>query len=420
MCAYRSFVISAIVFLLSSCSAIPALSARPFRAAFIGDPQVNDSVEMEYARRSVYKELAARKDIDLCIFLGDLVNDNMELLRETKGIIDSLPFPCLCIPGNHDRDTYRDGVHAEKNIWKGCSPNLAGSPDHRRGLVFWKRTFGYIDTSFVHGGLRFILMNNVRAASRGMADYEGGFSEAQKHWLDSLLNMGASLYVLVTHIPFSQTKGRDSVSAMIPDMSRMLFVSGHTHSVARHCISAEGLPASSEQACELIAGATCGSWWRGVKDAEGVPYALQNCGSPRGYFIADFRNGGKYSLEYKCIGGPSFRKASVHADSSGVIVNVFGGAEEGAVVLRTGCSRTRCTRYSDTAPEVGEIIDYNSSASREYRRAHRDEFIPLRHKDSPHLWRGEGVRIKPGRKIVVRYRDAHSRFRQTFPPVQEY
>ena len=62
------------------------------RVALVGDPQVDNAVEMGYARRSIYKELAGRGDIDICLFLGDLVNDDMALLPESLNVIDSLPL----------------------------------------------------------------------------------------------------------------------------------------------------------------------------------------------------------------------------------------------------------------------------------------------------------------------------------------
>ena len=68
---------------------------RVLRVALVGDPQVDDSTEMGYARRSVYRELQGRRDLDMCVFLGDLVNDNMALLPESVGVIDSLPYQVL-------------------------------------------------------------------------------------------------------------------------------------------------------------------------------------------------------------------------------------------------------------------------------------------------------------------------------------
>jgi hypothetical protein len=260
-------------------------------------------------------------------------------------------------------------------------------------------------------------MNNVRHSDSGMTDYVGGFTETQKHWLDSVLNVGApALTVLATHIPFSQMKGRDSVLALVPEATRMLYVSGHTHYVSRD----ESVP-------ELIVGATCGSWWRGIKDTDGIPYALQSCGSPRGYFIADFHSDGRYDLSYKCVGRPASEQLSAWAipDDSDtcsyrLCVNVFGGSTDGIVRVRVprrgrgACGKSYlCERSNTTAPEVEKVIRFNASLSREYRRTHRTEFIPLRRKPSPHIWKTTATFSGPEPAYVnVIYRDAHMRIRQ--------
>lgn len=383
---------------------------RVLRVALVGDPQVNDPTEMGYARRSVYRELRGRRDLDMCIFLGDLVNDNMSLLPESVGVVDSLPYQCFMVPGNHDRDVYR-------------SPK--SSVYRQRDLSTWRKAVGYVDTSFVRGNVRFVLMNNVRPSDSGMTDYVGGFTDRQKHWLDSVLNMGVgetrgrkpsrvgvtpALTILATHIPFSQMKGRDSVLVLIPDISRLLFVSGHTHFVSRD----DSIP-------ELIAGAACGSWWRGVRDSDGIPYALQSCGAPRGYFIADIHRDGTYDLSYKCIGRPASEQLSAWAvpnDSTGrsyrLYINVFGGSSDGVVrVSGLGRKTYSCERILMAAPEVEQVIRLNASQSRDYRKAHRDEFIPLRRKPSPHLWQTTDLISGPlPAHVNVIYRDAHMRIRQ--------
>lgn len=386
---------------------------RVLRVALVGDPQVNDSTEMGYARRSVYQELHGRRDLDMCIFLGDLVNDNMSLLPESVGVVDSLPYQCFMVPGNHDRDVYR-------------SPK--SSVYRQRDLSTWRKAVGYVDTSFVRGNVRFVLMNNVRPSDSGMTDYVGGFTDRQKHWLDSVLNMGVgetrgrkpshvgatpALTILATHIPFSQMKGSDSVLALIPDISRLLFVSGHTHFVSRD----DSIP-------ELVAGAACGSWWRGVRDSDGIPYALQSCGAPRGYFIADIHRDGTYDLSYKCIGRPASEQLSAWAvpnDSTGrsyrLYINVFGGSLDGVVrISGIGRKTYSCGRSLMAAPEVEQVIRLNASRSRDYRKAHRDEFIPLRRKSSPHLWQTTDLISGPlPAHVNVIYRDAHMRIRQRVP-----
>lgn len=383
---------------------------RVLRVALVGDPQVDDSTEMGYARRSVYRELRGRRDLDMCIFLGDLVNDNMSLLPESVGVVDSLPYQCFMVPGNHDRDVYR---------------GQKSSMYRRRDLSTWRKAVGYVDTSFVRGNVRFVLMNNVRPSDSGMTDYVGGFTDRQKHWLDSVLNRGVgetrgrkpsrvgvtpALTILATHIPFSQMKGRDSVLALIPDISRLLFVSGHTHFVSRD----DSIP-------ELIAGAACGSWWRGVRDSDGIPYALQSCGAPSGYFIADIHRDGTYDLSYKCIGRPASEQLSAWAvpnDSTGrsyrLYINVFGGSSDGVVrISGLGHKTYSCERSLMAAPEVEQVIRLNASRSRDYRKAHRDEFIPLRRKPSPHLWQTTDLISGPlPAHVNVIYRDAHMRIRQ--------
>lgn len=442
---------------------------RVLRVALVGDPQVDNPVEMGYARRSIYRDLRGRRDLDLCIFLGDLVNDNMSLLPESLSVIDSLPFQSFMVPGNHDRDVYRGA-------------KSSGSMSRPRDLSTWRKLVGYVDTSFVRGNVRFIMMNNVRHAAAGMTDYVGGFTEKQKHWLDSVLvtdvarggkmsrgsvdcsrrpsrgKVTPALTILATHIPFSQMKGRDSVLALIPEHTRILYVSGHTHFVSRD----DSIP-------EVIAGATCGSWWRGVKDSDGVPYALQSCGAPRGYFVAEISRDGDYSLRYRCVGmddevsvwgvrvecegavRPEDNIVMGKDESEGVTVkegggvyrlyiNVFGGAPDGVVRVRggrrwrivsrgngvhdgadaQGFSRKKrdlvCERSTKTAPEVEQVIEFNASMSRDYRKSHRDEFIPLRRKPSTHLWQTTDFVSGPLPVYVnVVYRDSHMRFRQRVP-----
>lgn len=456
---------------------------RVLRVALVGDPQVDNPVEMGYARRSIYRDLRGRRDLDLCIFLGDLVNDNMSLLPESLSVIDSLPFQSFMVPGNHDRDVYRGA-------------KSSGSMSRPRDLSTWRKLVGYVDTSFVRGNVRFIMMNNVRHAAAGMTDYVGGFTEKQKHWLDSVLvtdvarggkmsrgcvdrsrrpsrgKVTPALTILATHIPFSQMKGRDSVLALIPEHTRILYVSGHTHFVSRD----DSIP-------EVIAGATCGSWWRGVKDSDGVPSALQSCGAPRGYFVAEISCDGDYRLRYRCVGmddevsvwgvrvegegavRPEDNIVMGKGESEGVTVkeggfvrakkdsgvyrlyiNVFGGAPDGVVRVRGGrrwriVSRGNgvcvdngsdspdafmgsprkkrylvCERSTKTAPEVEQVIEFNASMSRDYRKSHRDEFIPLRRKPSTHLWQTTDFVSGPLPVYVnVVYRDSYMRFRQRVP-----
>lgn len=324
------------------------------RVAFVGDPQVDSEKELDYARRSIYSELRERKDLDLVVILGDLVNEKPSLIEHSEASLDSLPCPWIRVQGNHD--------------------------DFSAPMR---------DTSFLlRNGWRLVAMNNVRRTSR--RGYEGGFNTEQKHLLDSLCRLKGKL-ILCTHIPISWCEGQDSLRTLL--QSGALLISGHTHTVLRHT-----LPEGCE---EIVVGATCGTWWRGPKDAQGIPSGIMNCGAPRGYFVADFSSKG-YRLEYKTVGRddklrPLYRDGKLY-------VNVYGGAVEGQVFVRQGCKWVELARCEETDPTVADIIAYNAS----HKRGRREEFLPMLDRPSPHLW---AVPYSVGKeKVKLKYRDPHMKF----------
>ena len=370
------------------------VEAQRLRVAFVGDPQVDNETELGYAQRSIYRELKSRKDLDMVIFLGDLVNDDASLLVASKASLDSLAFPWYSVPGNHDRDMYR------------------GKNKKIRDLETWKKTIGPADIAFNRNGIRFILMNNVRHSPKG--EYEGGFTENQKMFLDSVLRETplSCRSVIATHIPFSHMRGRDSLMTIIGKYPSVFFVSGHTHNVSRHTFKHD------DRYEELVAGASCGTWWRGLVDSKGIPYALQNCGAPRGYFIADFSRK-SIDLRYKCVDATAQASAYLATDPetglNKLYINVFGGHRNGQLKARIPGSSSRwmqMTRTAEVAPEVMAIIKFNKSLSREEKKKRGDEIIPLRRMKSPHLWVAElpeGLEVPQNIKIV--YGDSMMSFR---------
>ncbi|MCF0172511.1 MAG: metallophosphoesterase, partial [Bacteroidales bacterium] len=199
------------------CSFGGTVSARGFRVAFVGDPQVNSYNELDFARNSIYRELRERSDLDFIVFLGDLVNDKPTLLAPSKVLLDSLGTPYFCVPGNHDRDIPADKTQV-------------------RDVVHYSAIFGCADTAFVRKGVHFILMNDVRL--EGRSGYEGGLTERQKVWLARTLRNTPrrAVTVFATHIPFYEISGTDTLAAILEGRSRLLSVSGHTHYVRRHSL----------------------------------------------------------------------------------------------------------------------------------------------------------------------------------------
>ncbi|MBQ3812089.1 MAG: calcineurin-like phosphoesterase C-terminal domain-containing protein [Bacteroidales bacterium] len=364
--------------------------AQRLRVAFVGDPQVDSEAELAYARKSVYRELGSRKDVDLAVFLGDLVNDKMDLLAPSRATLDSLPFPWACVPGNHDRDIYGQG--------------------RGRDMASYRRIIGTTDTTFVRGGVRFILMDDVRG--KGSQGYEAGFREDQKAWLSAVLDdtQQGTLAVLSAHIPFSEFKAMDSLETILSRHPRLLLMSAHTHTMARHTlVFPAGLAVE-----EVLAGATCGSWWRGVPDERGIPRSYQNCGAPPCYYLADF-SGGAYRLDYKTIGRPASEKASAWVvDSTRLVLNVYGGATGGKVRVKLP-GRLRWITVpasAEAAPEQIVVNRFNKTLDAK-GRARNPLHIPMRLAASPHVWaidlsgspRLLSALRRAGKRVKIRYSD---------------
>lgn len=404
--------------------AAPSSYSRPLRVAFVGDPQADGMRQLEYCRKTIYKELRERKDLDLVIVLGDLVNDQVDLLEPTKASLDSLPCPWFCVPGNHDRDVY---------------PKVDGRK-RPRDISTYRKVIGYEDTTFVKGGIRFILMNDVRLGGK---EYEGGFRNSQKVWLDSVLRATPRnmLAVLSVHIPVTQFAAKDSLSAILSVHPNLLVMSGHTHKVERKCFHLENTGADSASGSDALdipevqAGATCGLFWLGVKDETGFPAATMPCGAPRGYYVADFKRNGKYSLAYKTVLRDDIASVWVK-DGSDLIVNVYGGAPDGQVSVKIPGRRGWFTavREERTAPEALAVIERNKSIPKKIGSERNPEYIPMREKKSPHIWSAgldkpldasSADSVKSGRNgslrtsmtsfVKIRYRDPYMSFKATVP-----
>lgn len=390
-----------------SLSFAQASCRKPFKAAFVGDPQVDNAKELWYARKTIYKELMDRRDLDMVVFLGDLVNDDVALLYPTKESLDSLPCPWFCVPGNHDRDFY-----GKK---KGRIMSLDGTVDEERyrDVVTYSKVIGYVDTSFIKGGLRFILMNDVR--QDGRLGYNGGFLSRQKVYLDSLLAVTPPdmTVVLSAHVPFSEFTAQDSLAHLLSSHPKLLLFCAHTHTAERNYIFPD--------VEEIIAGASCGTFWRGERGADGVPYSIMNCGAPRGYYVASFYRNGKYSLEYKCVLRPASEEASAWISKEGrLIVNVFGGSSSGKTEVRLpGVSGwITLNKSEEAAPEVLLALQNNKKVRDSHGRP--EEFIPLRRKPSPHIWAislkevfGDDFLNKElkGKTLRIRYSDKSMSFK---------
>lgn len=344
------------------------LVKRVFTLAAIGDIQVNDSIELGFAEKSVIKELAADVETDVAITMGDIVNDHPDLFPAVKQLINSCNCPVWTVYGNHDREM------------NDSSTSDAG----------YCRFFGASVYAFNMHDTHFLVLNNM--LPKGRYGYEVRLSDEELKFVANDLSMLSqdTRIVIAMHGPLRFTRNKDELLALLKGRPNVLVLSGHTHIVERyfHRNGATVIP-------ELGVGASCGTWWTGEKDKYGVPYALMQCGTPRGYYRLNFSEKA-YSFTYKVIGDSSGRQMDVWvnpslvtsehqgSDSTCILVNVFGGSDSTVVKLELEDGREFSMQKVDVvSPNVAALL---STTSDRLGKRNDKSRIPLRRKNSPHCW----------------------------------
>ena len=342
-----------------------------FSVGAIGDVQVSDRQEIGYANNTVMDELANRTDLKFNLFLGDLVNDNVEDLFLFRQMLEALPVDSWTIAGNHDRD------------------EVIGKQQHT-----YSHLFGAVDYAFNYADVHFVVLNNVYA--KGHRGYEGRFTEKQIRFVknDLALVPENKLLVLCQHIPMVLVKNKADMLSLLDDRKNVLILSGHTHRVSRHYLAPNIM--------EIVAGASCGNWWTGERDWQGIPSALMQGGSPRNYFTIDFDKN-NYQFQFKgvrldpamqmsiWISGqdsldkyvPALQELGQHT----VVANIYAGSEETIVKMQIDDSNWVEMEKKDLVdPNIERIIAINkldATSSRFARKA------ALRQSKSSHIWTGE-------------------------------
>ena len=351
-----------------------------FRLNAVGDVQVGNYQELEYATRTLWPELLEPADNgkngptrEINLFLGDLVNNNLSLYDELNILIGQLPQQSWTVLGNHDRDV-------DSLAWR-----------QTRSYNAW---FGADMYAFNEGKVHFVILNNVYPD--GKRGYKNHLSERQLRFVEQdLKHVPADrLIVLSMHIPIAYTDNRADLFRLLAGRGDVLAITAHLHQVARFFHESDGL-----RIHELGAGATCGFWWVGEKDADGVPTALQQEGTPRNYFMIDF-NDRDYRLRCKAIGRDAHQQMNIYVtgiDSldthlrdlkdvpSGLLtMTVYGGCDSTRVRCRLdGGEWQKCQKQMMIAPNVARIREMNLIGQYPtlYNRVN-----PMRRRDSHQLW----------------------------------
>lgn len=246
----------------------------PLSVLVFGDPQPKSAQDVDYYRRDIVEPLVGKADARLGISLGDIVHDDLALLPAVKAANKALGVPWLYAPGNHDFDF--DAV------------------DDARSLESFRAHFGPDTFAWEEREANFIVLDDVIYRQGQTPDYIGGLRESQFHFLARYL-AGADktkLLVIAAHIPLFQTRSdRDSfrradrqrLFRLLEPFRDVLLLTAHLHtqSHVRHGPDSDWHGAG--RLYEYNAGAACGAFWSGVKDAAGIPDSTMSDGTPNGY-----------------------------------------------------------------------------------------------------------------------------------------
>jgi len=331
-----------------------------FRALLFGDTQPYSLEEVGFVARAVVPQAIAA-NADFGVSLGDLVGDDLDLFGPLNETIAAIGVPWWNVYGNHDMN--------------------AMAPTDEFAAETFHAVYGPTDYAFQRGDATFIVLDDViwqgfdgwarpgpwtgagRTDERGfprVGNYRGGLRPDQIEFVRNLLAHvpREHLVVLCVHIPLEgggvhRVPEQRELFEALSSHPRTLSVSGHTHYQRHWFFGAEHgyAPVEGTEHHHLNAGAVSGTWWRGARDAEGVPHATMRDGAPNGFWILDVE-GSDYTLDFVPARRDPREQMAVHlppaidADAPRpFLVNVFAASPRDRVEFRVDGAAWRPMRF---------------------------------------------------------------------------
>ncbi|MBP6534347.1 MAG: calcineurin-like phosphoesterase family protein [Arenimonas sp.] len=367
-----------------------------------GDPQPKSMLDVDHYRRDIVQPLAGRHNAVLGISLGDIVHDDLSLHAEVKKVDKTLDAPWLYVAGNHDIDF--------------------DASDDAGSLESFRAQFGPDTFAWEERAANFLVLDDVIFLPGEKPAYIGGLREGQFRFLQSYLETAdkTKLLVISAHIPFFQAspvrdtfrpEDRKRLFDLLKPFRDVLLLTAHSHtqSHVRHGPATDWHGAGRLH--EYNAGAACGGYWSGIKDAEGIPDAAMEDGTPNGYASLAIK-GDDYRLNWFNARQQPNQAMALHAPrvlrqgaypGFAVFANVFMARHDTVVEVRIDDGDwLPMVRVQQADPRVLAInmLDDSSAQLRAYDRMPEAT-------DSKHLWRfalptdlAEGIHA-----ISVRARD---------------
>ncbi|MEM7476221.1 MAG: calcineurin-like phosphoesterase family protein [Planctomycetota bacterium] len=302
-----------------------------FKAILFGDPQPRNIKEVEYIAHDVIEQIVARDshDASFGVTLGDIVFDDLDMMKPLSQAIALIDIPWYNVIGNHDL-------------------NLDAANDEQSDETF-ESHYGPSYYSFDYGATHFLVVDDVvwegpKGDKRG--HYHAGLGERQMEFIrnDLALIPPSQLVVLLMHIPLTEVKDRQELYRLIEKRPATVSISAHTHYMEHRFIGEEDGWMGPEKHHHIVNVTVCGSWWAGQPDERGIPHATMSDGGPNGYSIMTF-DGNNYGIEIVPAGRSADYQMNIYAPEkvsrskvaeTVIMANVFNASENWVCKLRVG------------------------------------------------------------------------------------
>jgi len=307
----------------------PQKEPDSFKAIFFGDTQPRDIKEVEYIAHDVVEQVIAENahDASFGVTLGDIVFDDLSVMKPLNQAIALIGIPWYNVLGNHDMNY--------------------DSPDDEQSDETFESIYGPSYYSFDHGSVHFMVLDDVvwhgpKGNEKGK--YTAGLGPKQMEFIRNDLAMipENQLIVLMMHIPLIEVEDRQELYRMIEKRPFALSISAHTHFMEHVFIGKEDGWMGPERHHHVINVTACGSWWSGTADERGIPHATMSDGGPNGYSIFTF-DGTNYDIDFRAASRPANHQMMIdaperittrQAEATTVVANVFVASENWKVEMR--------------------------------------------------------------------------------------
>jgi hypothetical protein len=353
-----------------------------FHIVLFGDTQPRDQKEIDYLAHDVVEGLIGT-EASFGVTLGDILFDDLSLFDSLNSTIAQVGIPWRYVLGNHDLNFDAEG--------------------DRESTATFESVYGPPYYSFDFGHVHFIVLDDVVWKGKvedpdayAGGNYVGGLGEDQLEFIRRDLELidDRKMVVLFMHIPLTAEwieEDRAGLFRMMEERPHCLSVSAHYHIHEHVFLTEEHGWMGEKPHHHLINVTTCGSWWSGAPDEEGIPHTTMRDGAPNGYSILSFE-GVAYLYDFIPARRPAWEQMHIwtpepivrgEADTTEFLVNVYNGSERSRIDYRV-------TGLTDWAPmeKVLRPDPYyvEMKAQEESETPPPGRRLP-RVTDSSHLWR---------------------------------